>query len=100
LIKTLLTLFCQGQPMQVFSTLNSAQQAAQQGVQAAPRPAATAPAAPAAAAPPGGFAAVLEKSSGQPGFEPLPLRQSAAPQPSPRAKPPAARPGAQLDIKI
>ena len=72
--------------MQILST----QIAAQQAAQSAPRQAAAAPAA---------FSAVLKKSGGQPGFEPLVLKQT-APQASAQMRPPAARPGTQIDIKV
>jgi hypothetical protein len=92
--------------MQVNATLIAAQQAAReaqarfQTAHLGPR---TAPAAPAAARPAqaADFAAALEKDL----FEPLPFKQTQAPQsqaaPSATANPsPASRPGSLLDIRI
>ena len=92
--------------MQVSATLIAAQQAAReaqarfQTAHIAPRQAATGPA---AAGPPqaANFAAALEKHL----FEPLPLKQSVAPQAAaissvPANPGPATRPGSLLDIRI
>ncbi len=88
--------------MQVNATLIAAQQAAReaqarfQTAHIAPRQAATGPV---AAGPPqaANFAAALEKHL----FEPLPLKQNAAPPAAPTANPgPVSRPGSLLDIKI
>jgi len=94
--------------MQVNATLIAAQQAAReaqarfQAVHAAPKAAAAAQTTTASApARPADFAAALEKDL----FEPLPLKQNAAPQAAPQAAStanpgPASRPGTLLDIRV
>ena len=74
--------------MQVTSALIAAQQAAREAAAKLHAPRAD-------------FAAALDKASGEDGFAPLPLKQS-APAAARPATPmrPATRPGAQLDITI
>jgi hypothetical protein len=95
-IRTFLTLFCQGQAMQVSATLIAAQQAAREARSRLNVPQQQAPQ----------FAAALEKTSGvSSSFSPLPLKQTVAaaqtavPQPSQQNSAPG-RMGQHVNILV